>query len=107
MSADLNFHGNQLVHFQTIFVLGNVLGLLPFAYLFPKVPMHWLVPSLDLCWGLFNLAQYRANSYSEIMAYRFMVSIFEVSLISWSTQPHLMTKGIIFPWRSFRARLLV
>ena len=40
MSEDLNFHGNQLVQFQTIFVVGNVLGLLPFAYLFPKVPMH-------------------------------------------------------------------
>lgn len=82
MSEDLHFHGNQLVHFQTIFVLGNVLGLLPFAYLFPKVPMHWLVPTLDLCWGIFNLLQYRAQSYSEIMAYRFMVSFFEARLIS-------------------------
>lgn len=78
MSEDLNFHGNQLVQFQTIFVVGNVLGLLPFAYLFPKVPMHWLVPSLDLGWGIFNLLQYRAQSYAEIMAYRFIVSIFEV-----------------------------
>jgi hypothetical protein len=43
--------------------------------------MHWLVPSLDLGWGIFNLLQYRANSYSEIMAYRFMVSIFEVDLV--------------------------
>ena len=81
LSEDLNFHGNQLVQFQTIFVVGNVLGLLPFAYLFPKVPMHWLVPSLDFLWGMFNLLQYRANSYSEIMAYRFMVSIFEASLL--------------------------
>lgn len=82
MSEDLNFHGNQLVQFQTIFIVGNVLGLLPFAYLFPKVPMHWLVPSLDFCWGIFNLVQYRATSYSEIMAYRFMVSIFEVNLLT-------------------------
>jgi hypothetical protein len=80
MSTDLDFHGNQLVQFQTIFVVGNVVGLLPFAYLFPKVPMYWLVPCLDLGWGIFNLLQYRANSYAEIMAYRFMVSIFEVSL---------------------------
>jgi hypothetical protein len=78
MSTDLNFHGNQLVQFQTIFVVGNVVGLLPFAYLFPKVPMYLLVPCLDLGWGIFNLLQYRANSYAEIMAYRFMVSIFEV-----------------------------
>ncbi len=61
-----------------IFTVGNVVGLLPFAYLFPKVPMHWLVPSLDLGWGIFTLLQYRANGFGELMAYRFFVSIFEV-----------------------------
>ncbi|CAM1505881.1 Fc.00g115180.m01.CDS01 [Cosmosporella sp. VM-42] len=79
MSDDLGFHGNELVQFQTIFVVGNVVGLLPFIYLFPRVPMHYLVPTLDLGWGIFTLLQYRAQSYSEIMAYRFMVSIFEAS----------------------------
>ncbi|OAA65859.1 Major facilitator superfamily domain, general substrate transporter [Niveomyces insectorum RCEF 264] len=79
MSDDLHFNGNQLVQFQTIFVVGNVVGLLPFMYLFPRVPMHYLVPSLDLAWGIFTLLQYRAQSYGEIMAYRFMVSIFEAS----------------------------
>lgn len=79
MSEELNLHGNQLVQFQTIFAVGNVLGLLPFAFLFPKVPMHYLVPTLDLLWGVFNLVQYRANSYTQIMALRFMVSVFEVS----------------------------
>ncbi|KIM97105.1 hypothetical protein OIDMADRAFT_44041 [Oidiodendron maius Zn] len=104
MSEDLNFHGNQLVQFQTIFIVGNVLGLLPFAYLFPKVPMHWLVPSLDFCWGIFNLVQYRATSYSEIMAYRFMVSIFEASyfpgvhfvLGSWYKSDEISRRGGIF-----------
>lgn len=79
MSDDLNFHGNELVQFQTIFYVGNVVGLLPFVYLFPRVPMHILVPTLDLCWGIFTLLQYRAQSYGEIMAYRFMVSLFEAS----------------------------
>ncbi|KAF3760952.1 hypothetical protein M406DRAFT_73409 [Cryphonectria parasitica EP155] len=77
MSSDLNFTGNQLVQFQTIFYVGNVVGLLPFIYLFPRVPMHILVPTLDLCWGIFTLLQYRAQSYGEIMAYRFLVSLFE------------------------------
>ncbi|KAH6873809.1 major facilitator superfamily domain-containing protein [Thelonectria olida] len=79
MSDDLGFNGNQLVQFQTVFVVGNVVGLLPFIYLFPRVPMHYLVPTLDLLWGVFTLLQYRANSFAEIVAYRFMVSIFEAS----------------------------
>lgn len=48
MADELGFHGNELVQFQTIFVVGNVVGLLPFIYLFPRVPMHILVPTLDL-----------------------------------------------------------
>ncbi len=42
--------------------------------------MHYLVPTLDLGWGIFTLLQYRATSYGEIMAYRFMVSLFEVRM---------------------------
>lgn len=80
MADELGFHGSELVHFQTIFTVGNVVALLPFMYLFPRVPMHYLVPALDLLWGIFTLLQYRATSYAEIMAYRFMVSIFEVSI---------------------------
>jgi MFS family permease len=77
LSDDLNFHGNELVHLQTIYSLGAVLGQLPFALLFPKVRMNYLVPALDILWGLFTLLQYRASSYSEMMAYRFLVGLFE------------------------------
>lgn len=80
MSEELDFHGNQLIQLHTVFVVGNILGLLPFIYLFPRVPMHYLVPTLDLLWGLFTLLQYRAESLGELMAYRFLVALFEVRL---------------------------
>ncbi|KAF4774217.1 hypothetical protein HER10_EVM0010249 [Colletotrichum scovillei] len=89
MADELGFHGNELVQFQTIFVVGNVVGLLPFIYLFPRVPMHVL---------------YRAQSYAEIMAYRFMVAIFEASyfpgvhfvLGSWYRSDEIGRRGGIF-----------
>ncbi|KAK7723187.1 MFS transporter (Seo1) [Diaporthe eres] len=96
MSEELNFNGNELVQFQTIFVVGNVLGLLPFIYLFPRVPMHYLVPTLDLGWGIFTLLQYRAQSYGEIMAYRFMVSIFEASYFP--ERQGSVVKSVPFSW---------
>lgn len=80
MSEELGFYGNELVQFQTIFTVGNTVGLIPFGYIFPKVPMHWLVPTLDLGWGIFTLLQYRANSFGEIAAYRLLVALFEVCL---------------------------
>lgn len=78
MSEELGFHRNELIQFQTIFAVGTVVGLLPFAYLFPRIPMFYLVPTLDLLWGLFTLVQYKANQHAQIMFFRFMVALFEV-----------------------------
>lgn len=60
-----------------MYSLGAVLGQIPFAFIFPKVRMNWLIPSLDIAWGIFTLLQYRTQTYSEMMAYRFMVGLFE------------------------------
>lgn len=78
MKEELGFYGNQLVELQSIFTVASVVAQLPFAYLFPKVPLYLLVPSMELLWGVFNLLQYRAHSFGEEVAYRFMVGIFEV-----------------------------
>lgn len=78
MEQSLNLKGNDLVNLQTIYTVGAVLGQLPFAYLFTKYPISWLIPGMDLLWGVFTLLQYRATSYEEMMAYRFLVGWFEV-----------------------------
>ena len=104
LSDDLDFHGNELVHLQTIYTLGAVLGQLPFALLFPKVRMNYLVPALDILWGLFTLLQYRASSYSEMMAYRFLVGLFESAyfpavhyvLGSWYRGDEINRRGGVF-----------
>ncbi|KAF2146961.1 uncharacterized protein K452DRAFT_294479 [Aplosporella prunicola CBS 121167] len=77
LSDDLGFYGNELVHLQTMYTVGAVVGQLPFTVLFPKLPMHWLIPGLDIGWGIFTLLQYRAKGYSEMMAYRFLVGLLE------------------------------
>jgi hypothetical protein len=64
-----------------MYTIGAVVGQLPFAYLFTRLPMSWVIPFMDVAWGIFTLVQYRANSYAELAAYRFLVGWFEVSLI--------------------------
>src|ERR1700753_2923439 len=86
------FNGNQLVHVQTIYVVGAVLGQIPFMFLFTRVPMHWLIPFLDICWGIFTLLQYRVHSYAELMAYRFLVGWFEVGEQAGSVNHHLTVR---------------
>jgi hypothetical protein len=82
MKEDLNLGGNDLSHLQSALLIGNCIGQVPGAYFFPKLPLHILIPSLDLGWGIFNLLQYRAKGLPELMAYRFFIGLFEVSQIS-------------------------
>lgn len=78
LKDDLGFEGNQLVELQTMYTVGAVVGQLPFMFLFTYVPMNWTIPLLDICWGIFTLLQYRATSFAEMAAYRFLVGWFEV-----------------------------
>lgn len=82
MKEDLGFEGNQLVELQTMYTVGAVVGQLPFMFLFTFIPMNYLIPFLDVCWGVFTLLQYRANSFAELAAYRFLVGWFEVCVYS-------------------------
>lgn len=79
MKEELGFYGNELVQFQTVFTIASVVGQLPFLYLLPKIPIHFLIPGMELLWGVFNLLQYRSKSFSEELAYRFFIGLFEVT----------------------------
>ncbi|KAH8661600.1 retrograde regulation protein 2 [Tricladium varicosporioides] len=79
LKEDLGFNGNQLVELNSMYVTGAVIGQLPFTFLFPMFPMNWTIPALEAGWGIFTLLQYRTQSYSELMAYRFFVGIFEAA----------------------------
>jgi hypothetical protein len=79
MKEELNFHGNELVQLQTMYTVGAVVGMVPFLFLFTYIPMHWTIPAMDILWGVFTLLQYRANSFTKMAVYRFMVGFFEVS----------------------------
>lgn len=105
MKEELGFYGNELIRLQTIYIVGAVLGQLPFLFLFTYLPMHWVLPGMDIGWGIFTLLQFRANSYAEMMAYRFFVGWFEVCISKWMIGLRTATdrkQGCIFPSRSLR-----
>ncbi|KAJ4186459.1 MFS transporter (Seo1) [Fusarium falciforme] len=79
MKEDLNLNGNELVQFQTMYTVGAVVGQLPFMFLLTHVPLQWLIPAVDVLWGLFTLLQFRATSAGEVMGYRFLVGFFEAA----------------------------
>lgn len=79
MQEDLGFYGNELIQLQTIYIVGAVLGQIPFLFVFTYWPMYYLLPGMDILWSIFTLLQYRATGFAEMMAYRFMVGWFEAA----------------------------
>ncbi|TVY22122.1 putative transporter, partial [Lachnellula hyalina] len=79
LKEDLGFNANQLVNLNAMYIAGAVIGQLPFTFVFPMFPMNYTIPALEAGWGIFTLLQYRAQGYGELMAYRFMVGIFEAA----------------------------
>ena len=77
MSEELGFHKNELVQFQTMYSVGAVVGQIPFALLFPKVRMNWLIPGLDIGWGIFTVAHAFVRGRSALLAVRLMIGVFE------------------------------
>ncbi|ORY88672.1 major facilitator superfamily domain-containing protein [Leucosporidium creatinivorum] len=104
MSKELGFHGNELVQFQTVYIVGAAVMQLPFIWIFVKVPMNVVVPSLDILWGIVTLLQFRTTSYGEMIAYRFLVGCFEAAFFpavhwvlgSWYRKDEIARRGGIF-----------
>jgi hypothetical protein len=72
-----------------MYILGAVLGQLPFMFLFTRIPMFYLIPFLDVAWGIFTLLQYRVHSFAELAAYRFLVGWFEAAFVSPNLASHI------------------
>ncbi|RAL58861.1 hypothetical protein DID88_009281 [Monilinia fructigena] len=104
LKDDLGFKGNELVELQTFYTVGAVTGQIPIMFLLTYLPMHWLIPFLDIAWGIFTLLQYRATGFAELAAYRFLVGWFEAAFFpamhylfgSWYRGDEIARRGGIF-----------
>ncbi|KAK9452706.1 major facilitator superfamily domain-containing protein [Dipodascopsis uninucleata] len=104
MQEDLGLKGNALTDLTVMYNVGAVVGQLPFIYFFPKVRMDLVIPGLDIIWGLFTLAQYRAKSQGEMMAYRFLIGLAEAPFFpgvhyvlgAWFKSHEIQRRGGIF-----------
>ncbi|KAJ4303530.1 MFS transporter (Seo1) [Kalmusia sp. IMI 367209] len=50
MKEELGFYGNELIRLQTMYIVGAVLGQIPFLFLFTYWPMYWVIPGMDVMW---------------------------------------------------------
>lgn len=93
LKDDLDFNSNQLVDLNAMYIAGAVIGQIPFTFLFPIFPMNYTIPALEIGWGIFTLLQFRTQSFAELMAYRFLVGLFEASYACFSGQFLILTSN--------------
>ncbi|EED22606.1 pantothenate transporter, putative [Talaromyces stipitatus ATCC 10500] len=77
MEEDLEMYGNQLVTSTTIFTVGYVIGQVPFNLLLTRVSPRWVIPTLEVGWGIAVICMSSVKSYQALYALRFLVGIFE------------------------------
>ncbi|TYJ53789.1 hypothetical protein B9479_005549 [Cryptococcus floricola] len=104
MKEDLNMYGNQLVTSTSIWTVGYVIGQLPSNLLLTRVEPRWVIPALELGWGVATLGSFGVKSYKSLYALRFLVGLFESGfypgmhylLGSWYTPAEIGKRATIF-----------
>ncbi|KAJ5603401.1 hypothetical protein N7537_006357 [Penicillium hordei] len=104
MEEDLEMFGNQLVTSTSIWTVGYVIGQIPSNLLLTRISPRWVIPSLELGWGLATICTSSVKSYKSLYALRFLVGLFESGfypgihylLGSWYTPREIGKRAMIF-----------
>ncbi|KAJ5946510.1 allantoate permease [Penicillium verhagenii] len=104
MEEDLEMYGNQLVTSTSIFTVGYVIGQIPCNLLLTRVSPRWVIPSLEVGWGIATMCMSSVKSYKALYGLRFLVGLFESGfypgihymLGSWYTPREIGKRAMIF-----------
>ncbi|OWZ68204.1 hypothetical protein AYX14_05536 [Cryptococcus neoformans] len=77
MKEDLGMSANQLVTATSIWTVGYVIGQIPSNLLLTRIEPRWVIPALELGWGIATLGSYGVKSYKALYALRFLVGLFD------------------------------
>ncbi|KAJ6454570.1 major facilitator superfamily domain-containing protein [Mycena vulgaris] len=101
---DLNMNGNELVYATSYWTAGYVIGQVPSNLLLTRISPQFVIPALELAWGLATLGTYSVKNVKSLYALRFLVGLFESGfypgmhyiLGSWYTPRELAKRSTIF-----------
>ncbi|KAJ7471177.1 major facilitator superfamily domain-containing protein [Mycena galericulata] len=104
MKEDLNMYGNELVYATSYWTAGYVIGQVPSNLLLTRISPQYVIPTLELAWGLTTLGTYSVKNVQSLYALRFFVGLFESGfypgmhyiLGSWYTPRELAKRSTIF-----------
>ncbi|GAA5864202.1 hypothetical protein JCM8547_001290 [Rhodosporidiobolus lusitaniae] len=77
MKEDLGMYGNELTTAITVWTVGYCIGQIPSNLALTRISPRYLIPALELCWGLATLCSYKVTSVGGLYAVRFFVGLAE------------------------------
>lgn len=77
MKEELHMDGNELVTSTSLWTVGYVLGQIPATLLITRVSPRWVIPSLEVGWGLATVCAATVQSPHALYLLRFIVGLFE------------------------------
>ncbi|KAK0498029.1 major facilitator superfamily domain-containing protein [Armillaria luteobubalina] len=104
MREELGMYGNELVHATSYWTAGYVIGQVPSNLLLTRISPRYVIPVLELAWGLATLGTYAVKNVQSLFALRFLVGLFESGfypgmhfiLGSWYTPRELAKRSVMF-----------
>ncbi|AEO71834.1 uncharacterized protein THITE_2148444 [Thermothielavioides terrestris NRRL 8126] len=104
MKEDLAMYGNELVTSTSIWTVGYVIGQIPSNLLLTRVSPRYVIPALEVGWGIATICTASVASYKSLYALRFLVGLFESGfypgihylLGSWYTPREIGKRAMIF-----------
>ncbi|KAK7989936.1 hypothetical protein PG989_010251 [Apiospora arundinis] len=104
MREDLAMLGTEFNLAQTCFAVGQILGPIPANLLLTWIPPRFLLPGLELVWGMLTIGTYAITNVNQLYPIRFIIGFLEGScfvgiqyvLGSWYKRTELGKRTAIF-----------
>ncbi|KAL4875630.1 major facilitator superfamily domain-containing protein [Aspergillus karnatakaensis] len=102
LKEDFGLYGNELNYFNICYVSAYVIFQIPGMLLMSRPQLaRWLLPSLEILWGICTFAQSRVTNVHQLYALRFLVGMFEAPVFagthfilgSWYSGPELFKRA--------------
>ncbi|KAI1866164.1 uncharacterized protein JN550_007853 [Neoarthrinium moseri] len=102
LKEDLGLYGNELNYFNVCYYTAYVVFQIPFLLLMSRPKLaRWLLPSLEVVWGVVTFAQSRATNVTQLYVARFFVGALEAPVFagthfilgSWYSGPELFKRA--------------
>ncbi|KPM41484.1 hypothetical protein AK830_g5061 [Neonectria ditissima] len=102
LKEDFGLYGNELNYFNVCYVTAYVVFQVPGMLLMSRPQLsRWLLPTLEILWGIVTFAQSRVTNVHQLYAMRFLVGMLEAPVFagthfilgSWYSGPELFKRA--------------